>query len=184
MINDYYNYYNDTRGACCCVSPTSGHPELQRIIIFSVLYCKYFSSWVAKDNNLFCLILQILLILQIFSILQIFLNFQICLSRPPECAWRDWAVLNAAVVLFLLYEIVIITTVASLSLFLANPNITIIIVIVKITIPGVCSGWTVGLQAAEAERSCSCGLCLRSISDWVGRNQQWSSLHGGAFLNV
>ena len=34
MINDCYNYCNDTRGACCCVSPTSGHPELQRIIIF------------------------------------------------------------------------------------------------------------------------------------------------------
>ena len=73
-------------------------------------------------------------------ILQIFFILQICLSRPPERAWRDWAVLNAAVVLFLLYEIVIITTVPSLSLFLANANINIIIIVVKITIPGVCSG--------------------------------------------
>ena len=88
------------------------------------------------------LILQILFILQIFLILQIFFILQICLSRPPERAWRDWAVLNAAVVLFLFYEIVIITTYCIvISLFLANANITFIItIVVTITIPGVCSG--------------------------------------------
>ena len=79
---------NDTRGACCCVSPTSGHPELQSIIIFLVLHCKYFLYCKYFWNCKYFLTCNISYIANIFYIANISYLANIFISATWTCLER------------------------------------------------------------------------------------------------